>query len=374
MRMDAMTTMKLGVAAVLVMALGLGACGRKPPAPSDQATARAVRVAVIDQRRLSAGVSASGLLISREEVAVNPELSGYRVAAVFVEMDARVKAGQPLAQLDDTLLRSQIAQQTALVAQQQVAADQADVQLNNVAGLQGQGVLSAEQLDQRRFAARSSHASLDAQIAQLRDLQTRDERMTIRAPTAGLVLERNVRPGDVALGGAGSTPMFRMARDGLIELEAQVAEDVISAIRVGDAVEVELPDGTKVEGAVRLISPSIDPQTKLGKVRVRLPERDDLRAGGFGRATFVGTSRLAAAAPETAIRYDANGPSVMVVGADDRVSQVFVKTGVHSGGYVELVQGPPVGSRVLMGAAVFVLQGDRVKPVAAQADPAVGAR
>ena len=67
--------------------------------------------------------------------------------------------------------------------------------------------------------------------------------------------------------------------------------------------------------------------------------------------------------PEIAIRYDADGASVMVLGADNRVSQVAVKTGRRAGGYVELVQGPPEGSRVLLGAASFVLPGDLVKPV-----------
>jgi HlyD family secretion protein len=373
MRTLIMTT-KLAVAATLALALGLGGCGEKPASRSPAEVARAVRVVEVEQRRLQGGLTAAGVLISREEVAVNPELSGYRVAAVFVEADAQVRAGQPLAQLDDTLLRSQIAQQTALVAQQQVAAEQADVQAKNVAGLDDQGVLSAEQIDLRRFQARSAHAALAAQTAQLHDLQTRDERMTIRAPTGGLVLERNVRPGDVAAGGGGSTPMFRMARDGLIELQAQPPEGVISAIHVGDAVEVELPDGSRVGGTVRLISPSIDPQTKLGLVRIRLPMLPSLRAGGFGQATFGGAARLAAAVPESAIRYDADGASVMMVDAGSRVRQIFVKTGLHSGGFVELLQGPPVGSRVLLGAAEFVLQGDLVKPILASADVAAGVR
>src|ERR1019366_10352376 len=103
---------------------------------------------------------------------------------VFVEANANVRQGQPLAQLDDTLLRSQIAQQQAQVAVQKVAADQADMQAKDVEGLDKQGIISTEQIDQRRFQARSAHASLDAQIAALRDLQTREERMIIRAPVS----------------------------------------------------------------------------------------------------------------------------------------------------------------------------------------------
>jgi HlyD family secretion protein len=358
-----MKPIKACVAGALILALGLAGCAKKPaPVQDERANARSVRLGVVDMRPLAGGLSASGVLVSREEAAVNPELSGYRVAKVFVEPDTTVSQGQPLAQLDDTLLKAQIAQQTALVAQQQVAAEQADKLAKNVAGLDNQGVISSEQIDQRRFQARSARAALAAQTAQLNDLKTRADRLTLRAPVAGLVLERNVRPGDISAASA-TTPMFRIARDSLVELYAQVDEGSMGGIRMGDAVQVTLPDGASITGHVRLIEPQVDAQTKLGRVRIALPVRPDLRPGGFGRATFVGLKRTVPAVPETAIRYDANGASVMVVGADNRVSQVPVRTGDHAGGYAELLQGPPAGARVLLGAAAFVLPGDMVKPV-----------
>jgi HlyD family secretion protein len=104
-------------------------------------------------------------------------------------------------------------------------------------------------------------------------------------------------------------------------------------------------------------------------VRVLLPVRSDLRPGGFGRGTFVAVTTAARAVPETAVRYDADGASVVVVGSDNRVSQQPVRTGRRSGGFVELQDGPPVGSVVLERAAAFVLPGDRVHPIwATEAD------
>ncbi len=354
-----------GIALALTLAVGVAACHK--PAPADPAAnARVVGVTKVESRPLSGGLTTSGLLISREEAAVNPEVTGYRVAKVLVEADARVAKGQPLAELDDTLLRSQIAQQTAMVAQQQVAVEQAASQAAHVEGLDAQGVLSSEQIDQRRFQARSAKATLDAQIAQLNDLKVRDARMVIRAPVGGVVLERNVRPGDIAT--ISATPMFRMIRDDLVELQAEVPEAAIASLRVGDKAQVQLPSGAMVEGDVRLIEPGVDAQTKLGKVRIHLPVRADLRPGGFGRAIFAGVNREVPVVPETAIRFDADGASVMVVGADNRVAQVPVKTGDHAGGYVALLQGPPVGSTVLKAAASFVLPGDLIRP-----DPQGGA-
>jgi len=69
------------------------------------------------------------------------------------------------------------------------------------------------------------------------------------------------------------------------------------------------------------------------------------------------------AVPETAIRYDADGASVMIVGANNRVKRVPVTTGARGGGLVALVKGPPVGSLVIENAAAFLLDGDQVRPV-----------
>jgi HlyD family secretion protein len=347
---------------ISVAATGLSSCGRPHGPPGGAAAqsaprgaARAVRVALVESRSLEGGLTASGNLVSREEAAVNSDISGYRVARVNFEQGAWVKAGQPLVELDDTLLRAQIEEAAA-------QAEQADFQARNVQGLDNQGVLSAEQIQTRRITARMQDAALQ-------DLKTREAHMTIRAPVSGFILERNVRPGDIATA-ASATPMFRMVRDGLVELNAEVNEADFGGIHLGDPVKVTLPDSAVVDGKVRLIDPQVDATTKLGHVRIQLPVRQDLRPGGFARATFEGASVAQRAVPEIAIRYDADGASVMVVGADDRVTQVPVKTGRRSGGYVELVEGPSVGSRVLLGAASFVLSGDKVKPVNDPSAPA----
>ena len=337
--------------ALAVTAVAVGSCGRKPPSGHRTATpadARVVRVMRLESRPLQGSLSASGVLVSREEAAVGSDLTGYRVAKVYFDQGAWVRQGQPLVQLDDSLLRAQINQAEA-------QAEQAANQAKRVSGLDNQGVLSAEQIETRRIQAR-------VEAAALADLKTREAHMTIRAPVGGLLLERNVRPGDIASSG-GATPMFRMVRDGLVELNADVDEADFLHIRVGDPVAVTLPDASVIQGSVRLLDPEVDPQTKLGHVRVKLPVRPDLRPGGFGRATFTGTTTAARTVPEIAIRYDADGASVMVLGADNRVSQVAIKTGRRSGGFVELLQGPPAGSLVLLGAASFVLPGDVVKPV-----------
>jgi len=340
--------------ALLVAGSGLAACGGKKdadkkPAASAAAQARTVSVGSVETRPLGGGVEASGLLVSREEAAVGSELTGYRVARLYADEGDWVRAGQPLAQLDDTLLRAQIDQQAAVTAQAQAEAAR-------VSGLDGQGVLSQEQIETRRYQAK-------AQEAALKELRTRAARMTITSPVGGRVLQRGVQPGQIA--GGGTTPWFTIARDGLVELDAEVNEADLGGIRTGQSVQVSLPAGQSITGVVRLISPRVDSNNRLGKVRVRLPVRPDLRPGGFGRATFGASGAPVTAIPESAIRYEADGLFVMTVDSNNRAHQTAVKIGQKGGGWAQLVQGPPAGTRIVLGGASFVTDGDVVRPAPA---------
>lgn len=335
-----------GVAIALIVAspLALSACKKKEAKAAAQPP-RAVRVARVEPHAMTGGLTASGVLISREEAAVSSELAGYVVSKVYADVQQWVKKGQPLVQLDGTLLHAQVVQQEATTAQ---AVDAA----KRVKDLDNAGVLSGEDISQRRFQAAAAQAALN-------NLKVREARMTIRAPVSGLVMERMVRPGDIS----STAVMFRIIRDGLVELEANVPEADLGKISIGEAAQAVLPNGQAVWGKVRLVSPSVDPATKLGKVRILLPVRADLRPGGYARAVFSGSSRAVMSVPESAIAYSANGPTVMTVDNTNHAHVVQVKTGQHGAGYVELIQGPPEGSRVLLGGAAFVLEGDVVKTV-----------
>ncbi|RAK57821.1 efflux RND transporter periplasmic adaptor subunit [Phenylobacterium deserti] len=358
-----MTDMRRSQLAILPLAITLGAASlavagchkapeqTKPAAPQQ---ARSVRVITLQPRAVAGALAASGDLVPREEAAVAPEVTGYRVLRVLAEVGDYVRAGQTLVQLDPALLEAQVAQARAQAAQ-------AEDQARRVQGLDNSGVLSQEQIVQRRLQAEASRA-------QLRDLQTRLRKLSVTAPVSGLVLERTVRPGDLAAGGA--TPWFRLARDGQIELQAQMSQDDLARVRAGQRATVTLTDGVTVNGTIRLVSPEIDPQTKLGYVRVSLPAQAGIRSGGFGRAVFTDAVGQGLAVPETAIRYDADGASVMVVQANNRVREVPVRTGERGGGWVQLVNGPPAGARVVQNAAAFLVDGDLVRPVEGAVAPA----
>lgn len=346
---------------LLAGVLALAACGSKPAEEQTAATPpRAVRVATVEVRPLAREITASGTLRPREEAAVGAELAGYRVLRVLVDVGSYVRKGQPLLQLDPTLLAAQIDQQRANLAQAQARAQAAADQARRVSGLAGSGVVADEQIVTRRTDAAAAAASVRQARAALADSLTRQARLTVRAPVSGVVLTRGVRPGDVT--GAGTTPYLTIARDGLVELQAELAEADLRAARPGTPVRVTLADGTPVDGSVRLVSPAVDAQSRLGLVYVRLPVRSDIRAGGFASARFGAAGVAVRAVPETAIVFTADGARVTLVDANNRVREARVRTGARGGGWVELIEGPPAGTRVALGASSFVVDGETVRP------------
>ncbi|HET6970182.1 MAG TPA: efflux RND transporter periplasmic adaptor subunit [Phenylobacterium sp.] len=354
-------------------ALALAGCHKPVVKQTEGDQARTVRVIRIAPQAIAGALAASGDLLPREEAAVAPEVNGYRVARVLADVGQYVKAGQTLVQLDPALIQAQVAQAEALAAQAEANAQQAEDQANRVKDLDNAGVLSQEQIDQRRLQARAARAQARAQAANLKDLKTRAAKLSVTAPVSGLILEKNVRPGDLSAA-ATTTPWFRMAREGQIELSANMSEQDLARVRPGQAATVTLPSGVTAVGHVRLISPQVNTQTKLGEVRILLPVRSDIRAGGFGRAVFADATATALAAPETAIRYDADGASVMTVDAANRVRRVMVTAGPRGSGWVQLVKGPPAGTRIVENAAALLLDGDLVRPVDGPAGSVVAVR
>ncbi len=348
-------------AAAVGLALSVSACGKKAaPVVNPAATARTVSLAAIETRPIEGGLTASGVLIPREDTAIQPDVTGYRVSKVLVDEGDWVKAGQPMATLDDSLLKAQVEQQVALAAQQRAAADRADAESARVRGADAEGLLSQEQVDARRFSAKSARAAAVAQDAAAAAIKEREAHMVIRAPYGGLVIERTVRQGD--LSGVGTTAWFRIAKDGQVELAADVTEAALSKLQPGVPADVTLADGSVVHGTIRIVSPRVDTNTKLGRVRIALPVDPRIRSGGFAKASFSGISHPSLAVPETAVRFDADGAAVMVVGADNRVTRVAVTTGQHGDGWVELLTGPAAGTRVVAKASAQLTPGDYVKP------------
>jgi HlyD family secretion protein len=262
-----------------------------------------------------------------------------------------------------------VARATAAIAEKEAQRAEAEASFRRTEKLRAMGVANQQQYDERQTAFLAADHALKALKAELTQAEAQmDEakaqlaRAEIRAPEAGIVSERFAQIGAVA----GGDPLMKLIRNGDVELAAEIPEADLPAIASGQEVVVSL---TGVEhgfkGAVRLIAPKVDPRTRLGIVRIALPQDPVLRPGLFARGELLVERRDVEAIADTAVLYQEPGsrPYVYVVGDDKRVARRFIDPGLRHDGYVEIRSGLTAGESVVKGAAAFLDEGDRVAPV-----------
>lgn len=363
----------VGVAAGLV--LTLAACGggeeKKASAPQRQS----VTAAAATQTTLARTVVASGTVEAWEMVPVGAETGGLTAVALFVDEGAWVRQGQPLVQMNDVLLRAQLRQQQAQVQTAEANLARDDAALARAEELKQKGFLSQASLDTALANQRSSAASLAAARAGLSETQTRVNQATIRAPVSGQISSRSVTKGQIIQPGA---ELFKIVRDGRLELNAQVPEAEIRLVRPGQSAGVTADrDGqagaAAISGTVRIVTPQVDAQTRLGLARVALGSGSGLRPGAFARATIDVGEQPALTIPSAAVVYRESRAGVYVIGDGDRVRFQPIRTGARNGDDLAVVEGLTAGQRVVVRGAGFLGDGDQVSVTATGAPPAAQA-
>ncbi|MGL4437757.1 MAG: efflux RND transporter periplasmic adaptor subunit [Bosea sp. (in: a-proteobacteria)] len=376
-------------------ALGQGT-GSTTPATNVQPRPPSITVAKVERTEVTATTLVSGNIIARDEVLVVPEVDGLSVLEILAEEGDLVKAGQVLIRLNRAALDVSLAQNAATMsrvvatiaqARAQITEAEANKQQANNAfaraqTLRSDGITSLDTFDQRQAASRSADARLlsarqtltiaEAERASTdaarSEIELRIQRSEIKAPRAGMISRRNARQGAIA-SMAAPEPLFRIIADAAVELEAEVPEADIPRLTIGKRVDV-MPAGTSqaIVGQIRLISPEVDRQTRLGKVRISLPVGSAKSIGAFARGVIEIDRRNGLTVPVTAITYRRDLATVQVVekGPADGQGQVrirSVKLGLTGQGKIELIEGVREGDLVVARAGTFVRDGDIITPV-----------
>lgn len=371
-------------AILLVVAQSLAA--DKPAATTVEQPAPAIRVIAAGRRELVEYLNVHGTVLAREEAVVSTDLNGLTVLELKADRGDRVEKGDVLALLDRTPLEVQAAQIAANRAQAEAGVAQAASQITDaevavrqafetwerVQALKEKGHATQAQLDNAvnahdsakarlntaRMALRSSEAQIGVVDAQMRDVEVKLAKTTIKAPADGLVLARSVTLGGVVSAQSGA--LFRIAIDNDLELAADVAETDLPRLVEGLPVAVEVAGAAApVEGAIRMIAPEVDQRTRLGRIRVKLPEDRNVRVGNFASAKIEISRNEGVAVPASAVVY--RGAAAFVQRVEDGVvSTISVKLGARADGFVEITDGIEAGDEVVHRAGTFIADGDRI--------------
>lgn len=353
---------------VLLAVAAAGAFFLLRPKPAVEARAagedQTARVTVIVPGRVlvTNEVRVTGSIAARRELPVGVQGEGGMVTAVLVKEGDYVGAGQVLARVDRAVQLQQINQMDASIRQAQADAALAQAELDRARQLLDRGFISKADIDRKTATRDSANARVAVTRAQLGEMQARVARLDIRSPDSGIILTRQVEPGQVV--GPGSGALFRIAQNGRMEMRGQVAEQELSRLSVGQRANVQLAGSTDTfSGAIWLIDPIIDPQARQGGVRIDLGADRRLRPGAFARATIGTGSVERPRLPQSAVQADEKGSFVLIVDAEDRVQRRDVEVGSITEQGLAIRSGLTGQERVVAAAGAFLNVGEKVTPV-----------
>lgn len=383
------TNVTAGLLALSVAFFPFAAAAEEAPASQPKQSLPSIVVTEASTRALIDRIVATGTIKATEEIYVQPQVEGLSIRSLEADVGDRVAADAVVARLSDDSLLLQKSQLVATKAKAEASLAQYKVQLGDAKSgaaeaerqykraqtLGKSGTLSQSSIDQAETAATSAIAKVDSTVqaiaiaeadikvveSQLADIDLKLARTDVKTPVAGVIADRNAKVGAIA-SGAGE-PMFTVIRDGEIELVADVSETDILKMRVGQKARIKVAGGSAVlDGSVRLISPVIDPQTRLGAVHIAIDDDQGARSGMYASAEIIVAQADGVALPLSAITTDKDGTTTRLV-TDNVVKQVKISTGIQDGAFIEIKDGLKQGDVVVAKAGAFVRDGDRINPV-----------
>lgn len=399
---------RLGTAARLPVFLTVLAMGTAPalnsralaqdaaPAKTETQAARdaaypSIVVTKVETRTVIDRVIATGTIQAVEETFVQPLVEGLSIRSLAVDIGDTVEADGTMATLnEDALLltrsqneanlakaRASLAQYQAQLVEAQANAQEAVRVSARNAKLRESGSVSTALADQTEAAAAAALARVDSaeQLiavaqsdikvveAQISDVDLRLARTVVKAPVAGTVSARTAKVGAIATGSG--QPLFTIIRDGAVEMRADVSESDLLKLGVGQKAKLKLADSSvTLDGRIRLISPTVDADTRLGTVFISIAEADKARVGMYANADITVEEKQALALPLTAVTSGKTETVVRKV-RDGVVEMARVETGIQDGRYIEILSGLSDGDEVVAKAGAYVRDGDRITPVKA---------
>jgi len=356
-RAAALTALVLAAA----LTVAVRAADDKAAASAPARVALSVNVTQPQTTALPLRINANGNIAAWQEASVGTEANGLRLASVQVNVGDVVKRGQVLATFAPDTMLSDVAQVRASVAEAEATLADAAANAERARGLQATGALSEAAINQYLTAERTAKARLDAQRAQAQMQQLRLKQTQVLAPDHGIISARSATVGAVLPAGQ---ELFRMIRQGRLEWRAEVAANDMAQLKPGMAALVTAGGAPAIRGTVRMVAPTVDPQTRNGIVYVDLPPAPGAaRAGMFARGEFDVGSGSGLTLPQSAVLLRDGFSYVLRVGPDSKLTQLKVGVGRRLGDRIEITSGVEPGTRVVAAGGGFLGDGDTVRVV-----------
>lgn len=287
----------------------------------------------------------------------------------YVDIGARVKQGQLLADLDTPEIDQELAQAAAQREQTNSSLGLAKSSLARWQQLRGRDAVSQQELDERQSTYNQDVANLAAADANVRRLKQLESFKRIVAPFAGVVTQRNVDVGDLIDAGSGaSRALFALAQSDPLRVYVQLPQAYAQNVTSGQQVVVtqaELP-GEQFRGTITHISGAIDVPTRSLQVEVTLPNPDGkLRPGAYVQVALPSAAHARLLVPGNTLLFRAEGPRVAVVDANGLVHLHKIVIAQDLGQSFEIESGIDATDKVIVNPSDSIADGDQVVVAAA---------
>lgn len=347
--------------------------GHPAPAASAVVPSNPVKTVTPQSRRRTSVLETTGKVQFNEEtlVRVHAPATG-RVLEVLARPGDVVEPGHRLLVLDSPDLGAAKADYAKAVADAERAAAALRLarELFEVRAIAQKEIREAEndyrKVEAERERAASRLRTLGVTDDQFRDVTARaaSTAIVVKAPRSGVIVERNVAPGQVVAYGQSDTPvnLFVIGDLSTMWVVADVYEPDVAKVRLGQAVTVTLPccRGERYEGPVTYISDSVDPQTRTVKVRALVPNRGRaLKNEMFVNVAITTGTATVLVIPQSAVHRVDRRPFVLVEKATGEYEQRPVTLGADLDGVVEVLDGVTPADRVVSDGSILLKKSTR---------------
>ncbi|HEV2617990.1 MAG TPA: efflux RND transporter periplasmic adaptor subunit [Candidatus Acidoferrales bacterium] len=342
----------LSIAAMVAPVMILAGCSGSSDQASDAQMTAEVTVTKVTRANIQQSVTVSGNVVAlpNKDVKVSSLVPG-RITGLNVAEGDRVHAGEVLATIDSHTYEEQLRQAEAALAQAQATMQNAEQNLARNQTLFQRGIAAGKDLEDAKTqlsVAQAAEHQADAAVSAAR-LQV--GRARILSPLDGVVAKRFANIGE-QVDGTAAQPILEVANIGQVELQGSLPAGNISKIHVGETLPTtsDAFPGKTFEGRIVAISPTVDPATNVGSVRIRIANpAGTLKLGMYLDAQVpVQTHEAALTVPPEAIYHDDSGHARVYQIQGDTAKAIDVKLGIETKDRVEILSGVKDGDTVIL--------------------------
>ena len=359
-----------GIVLVLVVITGIRAReeqGSRLKEWTDNQAIPSVAVAQPNARALNPTIDLPGRLEAYYRAPIFARVSGY-LKGWSVDIGARVKAGQVIAEIEAPDLDQQLLQARADLASQQASARLSEATLNRRKTLVASNFVSAQEIDERTADLSNKKAAVNSGQANVERLEALAGYKKITVPFDGVVTARDTDVGALINAGGGSGPaMFVISDITKLRVYVNVPQNFVPSIRIGAKAVITMPEypNRTFAATVEASSQAVDVSSGTTRMQLALDNTSgELMPGGYAGVRLpLQRDTVPLHLPASALIFNGSGLRVATVGADDKILFKTVTIARDLGREIEIASGLSADDRIVIAPPDGIADGDQVKVV-----------